>query len=182
MPKNPIDESLDSVVIYRATGQWPFIVKRWYSVFGHVEPVAERSIYGFSDLEAARLWVSTNFPKYWRDPLPPKEPEAVDVYMSQNAVDHMRVYAPVLRRTVELVSAEGRLTFGEAYERALAELQMHGKVPDDIMRAILTAAFRVVTHNAFPPAGIRAVMTIPDCVRCGAEWNDNGPTCSCIHA
>lgn len=179
--KKAIDEGLDSVVIYRATGEWPYIVKRWYSVFGHTEPVAERSIYGFPDLPSARKWVFTNFPNYTRDPLPPKEPSAVDTYMSPQSIEHARVYAPVLRRTVEIVTAEKGTTFGEAYERALIELKMQGAVPDKMMQAILTAAFRVVTHAAFPPAGIRAVMTDPDCVVCGAPWDANGPTCTCMH-
>lgn len=178
----PEPQAFESVVIYEATeGEWPFIVKRWYSVFGNVEPVCDRSIYGFDDLDAARAWIAMNFPRFERALLPPVDQYAIEKYMSPESIRHMRVYAPVLQRTVEIVSGEDGVTFGEAYQRALAERKMQGLIPPEIERAILTAAFRVVTHKAFPPAGIRAVMTQADCIVCGAPWDATGPTCSCSH-
>ena len=173
-------QAFESVKIYEATGEWPIVVRRWYNVFGNVEPISDRSVYGFPDVLMARRWVHVNFPRFELVPSIDDE-EVVDVYMSQEAIAYALVYAPVLQQIVERATANQHLSFGEAYEQARVALKLTTPVPVEIERAILTAAFRMVTNKAFPPAGIRHVLTPAECVLCNASWDTSGPTCSCRH-
>lgn len=59
----------------------------------------------------------------------------------------MRPYAPVLERVVNLVTANPKLKYGAALERAIRDLKI--EVPEDVRDRILVVAFQV-TANGFP--------------------------------
>jgi|GEM_PF-2099889 hypothetical protein len=61
-------------------------------------------------------------------------------------------YAPVLRRMVELLGAEGneRLRFDEAMKRASTELKL--EVPEHMVEPLLIVAFKVIGGGRIPGA------------------------------
>jgi uncharacterized FAD-dependent dehydrogenase len=76
----------------------------------------------------------------------------------------MRPYAPVLERMIDLVTANKRMTMGEALSRAEVSCGFGGEIampngvlarpsiPEEIRSAILVAAFKFVARGGFPEA------------------------------